>query len=57
MTGSFTGYQSAVFFDVRIKNLLVQLVLCMLNKQFAHNLPPYSAPLNCSILWSGSRPL
>ena len=35
---------------------LVQLVLCMLNKLLAHNLSSYSAPLNCSILCSGSRP-
>ena len=41
----------------QIKNLLVQLVLCMLNELLAHNLSPYSAPLNCSILCSGSRPL
>ena len=41
----------------QIKNLLVQLVLCMLNKLLAHNHSPYSAPLNCSILCSGSRPL
>ena len=41
----------------QIKNLLVQPVLRMLNKLLVHNLPPYSAPLNCSILCSGSRPL
>ena len=41
----------------QIKNLLVQLVLCMLNELFDHNLSPYSAPLNCSILCSGSWPL
>ena len=35
---------------------LVQLVLRMLNKLLAHNLPPYSALLNCSFLCSGSRP-
>ena len=39
----------------QIENLLVQLVFCMLNELLAHNLPPYSAPLNCSILCSGSR--
>ena len=42
---------------IQIKNQLVQLVLCMLNKLLAHNLPPYSAPFNCSIVCSGSRPL
>ena len=41
----------------QMKNLLVQLVLCMLKELLAHNLSSYSAPLNCSILCSGSRPL
>ena len=41
----------------QIKNLLVHLVLCTLNKLLAYNLSPYSAPLDCSILCSGSRSL
>ena len=41
----------------QIKNLFVQLVLCMLNELLAHNLSPNSVPLDCSILCSGSRPL
>ena len=37
----------------QIKNLFVQLVLCMLNELLAHNLSPNSVPLDCSIQAAG----